>query len=345
MSKLIVVVPSIRNDLNNWRDLIDKLKREETLKDAQWMEWPHHRSWFSFTTPDHVADELNAAICQSWAANGPFDELILVGHSFGGLVVRETYLRGSGVDPDFPQRSEWAAAVKRIILFSAINRGVKPEDFFEVRMFSWAARVFPPFRKVLAWHILRGSDFVTNLRIRWMRHFAALAEPPVIVQLRGTDDKVVRRDDSYDMEQFPTAYYISVPGAKHKNLFRLDTAPDPAGRFALLRDSFVHDQPRDGENIKVEGSKQVVLVVHGIRADNRTWVQQTEDLIHKKWPEVRPIGLRYELVTAAQFAFPPTRRRRLKILRTLTRPRWQRIRRPSSISLDIAMVLFCWERV
>ena len=313
MKRLIVVVPSMRDDLPDWQGLIKRLKEEKDLSGADWCPWPHNSKWFNRISPAELAIRLAAWIHQEWLKSGEYDEVMLVGHSLGGLIVREAYLRAMGLDSPaltYP----WAQAVHRIILFSAINRGFNPKSDWTIRPLAWIGRFLPPLRATLGWHVLKGSDFVTNLTIRWIRGFSQIGRPPVVVQIRGANDRVVDRFDSFDMEQFPTAYYIEVPDAVHKDLFRLDTAIDPEGRYKLLRDPFINEAPLRALNITVRGAEKVVFIVHGIRADNRTWAEETEHLIRSQWQskEVLPIALRYSLVSAAQFAFPPTRKRRLR---------------------------------
>jgi pimeloyl-ACP methyl ester carboxylesterase len=313
MRRLIVVVPGIRGHREGWQPLVDRLKIEPALANTEYQVWNLKKKWYSLGNPERLAVELAAWINLQWVARGPFDDLILVGHSMGGLLIRRAYLLACGVDRVTKQQSEWAARVSRIILFAAPNRGVNPDASFYLRATNWLGRMFPPLRWTLSWQLFRGSEFVTNLRIEWIRYFAAIGDKaPVVVQLLGTLDGLVARDDSIDIEQFPTAYYISIPDANHSTLFRLDVAPDPEGRYALLRDGFVHERPKHAENIQIAGAEQVVFVMHGIRADNRTWVEQTIELINKGWPGVEAIGPRHERLSALKFAIPMTRHRNVR---------------------------------
>lgn len=313
MNRLIVLVPGIAGGIEGWQDLIDRLNTEAALEGSHWVLWNHHKTVLSRASANALAITLRARIDQEWAARGPFDDLILVGHSLGGLLVREAYLLACGCDYALRQRSDWASRVSRIILFAAVNRGVDPRRSVSLRFASWLGRAVPAFREVLSWQLLRGSEFITNLRIQWIRQFAELAEKaPVVVQLLGTRDELVTRDDSVDVEQFQNGFYIQVPDATHGNLFRLDCAEDPSGRYAIIRDAFVHERPKNAENITITGPDKVVFVLHGIRADNRTWVQETIDTIKSRWPDVEAIGPQYPFVSALKFAIPMTRRRSLR---------------------------------
>lgn len=304
MKRLVVIVPGILGDVG-WDPLVERLKAEETLAEAQWLRWDHHKRWYSLGRPDRLARNLKAMIDKEWALHGSFDDIIMAGHSSGGLFVRQAYLLGCGIDYTTRQQSAWAGNVSRLILFAGVNRGVNPQGSMGIRICVWMARAFPPMRRMLSWHLLRGSEFITNLRIEWIRHFAKVgADAPVVMQLLGTRDTLVTRDDSIDIEQFRTAYYIEIPEATHGDLHRLDSTSGPDGRYALLRDAFVHEKPVNAENIDIEGPDHVVFVLHGIRADNRTWVNETVTMIKERWPGVEPIGPGYGYFSAFRFAVP-----------------------------------------
>jgi len=85
-----------------------------------------------------------------------------------------------------------------------------------------------------------GSDFITDLRLQWIRHFRELgAGAPETVQLLGIRDGIVTRADSIDVTQFPNAEEIEIPGANHADIYRLDKAADEETRFKLIRDAFL----------------------------------------------------------------------------------------------------------
>jgi hypothetical protein len=313
MSRLIVVVPGLGLGLQGWKDLIDRLNGEDALEKPRWLLWDHHQKWYSIADPYQLAIDLRAQIDQEWLARGPFDDLVLVGHSIGGVLIRQAYLLACGADHLTRHASPWAPHVSRILMFAGTNRGVDPSRSYGHAFASWLGRRFPVFQRFLAWHLLRGSAFITNLRIQWIRYFAGLGEAaPTVVQLLGTADSIVRREDSIDVEQFPTAYYIEIPGATHANLHRLDIAQDKDGRYAVLRDAFIHARPHQGEKIQINGPGQVVFVLHGIRASNKTWATETKAAIAARWPTVETIAPQYKYLSALRFAIPMTRRRYLQ---------------------------------
>ena len=312
--RLIVTVPSLRRDATPWNALVERLRTEPGFDNLEYLYWDHKLTWHSVTTPTTIANELAAVIHQTWRAKGPFDDVILVGHSVGGVLARYAYLRACSADVSDAQPLPWGARVSRIVLFASINRGLSVKRHRSIRWAATVGRFLPPLRRLVGWELLSGSDFITNLRIQWIRHFANLkVKPPLVVQLLGTRDSLVSRDDSLDIEQFASGYYTEIPGATHADLHRLGTASDPDGRYALIRDAFVGEVPVRAENLQVvDAPAQVVFVLHGIRANSKTWVKEVKELIDRTWQGVESIGPQYRWFSALEFAIPLTRRRHLR---------------------------------
>ena len=246
MKRLIVLSPGM-SGYDGWDPLIQRLSAEPELHGAEWCRWEHGKRWYSGGTLEQLAHELRADIDRQWVEGGPYDDVILVGHSMGGTLVRMAYLLACGEDPVAPQPSPWAARVSRIILFAGVGRGLDPERTFALRAFHWLNRVVIPARfRRLTWALHRGSATLADLRTQWIRRMQTLgANTPVVVQLLGTRDELVTREDSADIERFDNGYFIPVPDAGHTDLPRLDTTTDPDARYALLRDPFVHARPVD----------------------------------------------------------------------------------------------------
>jgi len=177
--------------------------------------------------------------------------------------------------------------VSRIVLLAGIGRGVDAE---ERGRWKWVLRVgrFIPFiRSSVMYDVLRGSDFVTQIRIGWIRHFSELANAgstaavrlPLVVQLISTEDDVLRRDDSIDLEQFPTAYHLDVPGAGDQTLHRLDLVAYPE---AMIREAFVSDSLPHArvKTLRADADtvQRVLLLMHGMRSSRDEWVRLADFL-------------------------------------------------------------------
>ncbi|GIH23810.1 hypothetical protein Aph01nite_21200 [Acrocarpospora phusangensis] len=150
-----------------------------------------------------LARELSSWIARIWWEMGGLGRVVLVGHSVGGLLVRHAYLIARG-DEDSRETKAWAGRVSRIVLLAAPNRGV------DARRLALTGRAMADLR--------RGAPYLTDLRVRWLDHFDRTVLPPRVVQLLGTGDTLVTRDDSLDVEQFANARHVTVPGADHHSL-------------------------------------------------------------------------------------------------------------------------------
>ena len=311
---LVVVVPSIRDDHTRWEPLIARL---QTLPgyapgEADWARVRHGAGRLARGPASTYARTVGARIHERWVANEGYDRVVLVGHSLGGLLVRLAYLRALGAFKAADARP-WAAAVDRIILFASLNRGIPPR--FERRWWlplaAWAARVVPGLRRWIVRDLLAGSEFITNIRITWIRAVNAMDHPPSVVQFLGSEDGLVHADDSRDIDAFPTGRQEEVAGADHADIIRLDRADDPDARFALFATAFT--EPRSTTPVPELGdpAQTVVLVLHGIRADNRTWVADICRYIEQTWPGTVAVRATYGRFSARKFALPATRRRYL----------------------------------
>ena len=328
--RLVVLVPGMRRRLELWRPLKGRLAQEAGYREGEavWLEFGERTHYLSTGTLGTFAARLRARVDAAWAKHGGFEDVVVVGHSMGGLVARHAYLLAAGAVPGQPP-SAWAARVSRIVLFASINRGgeLARARWYKrpfLRFLAWTARRVPLHFRVM--DALRGSDFLTNLRINWIRHFGALAQaqvadegrtdgrpkrPPVVVQLLGDEDGVVSPDDSKDVLAFPNGHDLFVADAGHGDLYRLDVAPDPDGRYAVIRRAFVEVFPNNPP--KPSTVKRVVFLLHGIRASNvDDWIQGLARLITAR-DGVHTVVRHptYGYFRAPQFALPSVRRRNI----------------------------------
>jgi pimeloyl-ACP methyl ester carboxylesterase len=310
MKRLIVFVPAIFTRTNRYSELLGRLKDEPELAGSDWLLWEHGIAFWSRRSLIDAAVELCARVEQEWVQEGAYDEVILVGHSLGGILVRQAYLLAHGDYPEKPNVSPWGAAVRRIILLASVNRGFNPSNRLWLRLVYNALLVpFKPFFTVMR-ELLVGSNFITQLRIRWIKVFSQLGEgAPLVVQMLGTRDGMVRREDSIDLEQFPNAYQIDVPGANHGNLSDL-RGDDPEGRYALYRSAFFDAAPPVPKR-ETPPKDIVVFVLHGIRASNAGWVEQVRSRILDRAPSAEVVTASYGYFSALNFALWFLRRRNI----------------------------------
>ena len=268
MTRLVVLVSSIGNTTIKFDSLLEKLSG-----DAQWggntqiLRYEHRVRIWSRKRANDLAEDLAQIIQTRWLTGGPFDEIILMGYSLGGILVRAAYLRGLGSANNREEAQEWASHVVRIVLFAAFNRGIHLRWYERTILFflpSWAL-----FRDILV-----GSDFVTNVRLWWIRKLVARQKRPIVVQIRGTLDHRVERDDSLDVEGFLEGFQMTLE-ATHNDLLQLNS--DSAAnedKYAVFRQAILGEfTERDHGKRLNDASQHIYFVMHGIRASNDDWVQ------------------------------------------------------------------------
>jgi alpha-beta hydrolase superfamily lysophospholipase len=313
--RLVVYVPGMSESADSWQELRDRLAAEPAQEDVRFETWdPRVRPWSRDRLAD-LANRLRVQLDTWWtvgeerAERPPFEEIILIGHSVGGLIVRHAYMLGQGWYEHVPARP-WAAAVKRIVLLAAPNRGFTPQrlPWYAKALLGGVSRI----TSLLAEDVQAGSPYITDLRLRWIWKFNELpdVQQPSVVQLLGDRDSLVAREDSLDIEQFQAAAQVELPGT-HTDLPRLQAAPDPEDRYLILRRAIVGQiQPTQPPNLPQEPGQgeTVVFALHGIRTGNDSW-EQLQQLLRKAAPAPLVIAPSYGYFSALSFALPFTRGR------------------------------------
>ncbi|MDB5389007.1 MAG: Alpha/beta hydrolase family protein [Planctomycetaceae bacterium] len=324
--RLAVLVPGLGSRIEQWASLRARLAIEDDFGDGN-VVWLNFEESTGIVIPplEALATRLRGRVDAEWAKHGEFNDVVLIGHSLGGLVARQAYLQAAGAVRGEPG-SEWASHVSRIVLFASINRGVDLARIPLGNFFVWVTRKILFFPHFWMMDVIRGSNFLTNLRINWIRHFGRLVKgqeasecwpdgrlkrPPLVVQLLGEQDGVVSPDDSKDVLAFPSGHYLLVPDANHRNLHRFDQARDLEGRYAILRRAFVEDFADNPT--KQSAVRRVVFLLHGIRASNiDTWIEELKKLVIERDGEHTAVRHpTYGYFTAARFALPSVRRKNI----------------------------------
>jgi triacylglycerol esterase/lipase EstA (alpha/beta hydrolase family) len=121
MKRLFVIVHGLSGGGRpaNFDPLIERLGKEPGLKEdvVEWCTYPRRLWALGFESLANFARDLAAWINGRWIMNNGFDDVVLIGHSVGGLLVRQAYLEAIG-------SKAWARKVTRIVLLAAPNRGV-----------------------------------------------------------------------------------------------------------------------------------------------------------------------------------------------------------------------------
>lgn len=307
--RLVVVVPNISDKFDRWEPLITKLQELDGYSEpgCLWARVHHGGNRWSRSAAD-LGVEVGATIHSLWQAHGGFSSIVLVGHSLGGICLRYAYMMARGAFEPADAR-EWADHVERIVLFASLNRGIEvswrrawwipPVDFVSRRV--------PQFRDWIGRDVVRGSVFISSLRTSWIREINEQNTPPIVTQFLGTRDGLMTREDSRDIETFPTGYQELIPGATHSDLIELDLSVESNQRFALIRQAF--ERPQRSVDPIGEKEQRIVLVLHGIRASNEGWPSKIAGYIADTWKGTKAVPATYGRFTAIQFMFPGTRRK------------------------------------
>ncbi len=266
--------------------------------------------------PEDVLAALIKRVDDQWKARQdsghPYQSLLLVGHSMGGLFARKLYLAGQGEHEEaafedglkaglralgaqgLSKPRDWAAVPTRIVLMAGINRGwsishhMSLQRGLEMGLGVWTSRLVQAVGgdafTVMSAH--RGSPFITQMRLQWLahrRHIVASGRPDAhVVQLLGTQDDLVPPSDNIDAFTGRDFSYIEVPRSGHVDVIQMD-AQTPVG--SARRAKFVQAlslQPGESPLRPVALANlpqpdpsvdRIVFVIHGIR-DEGFWTER-----------------------------------------------------------------------
>jgi pimeloyl-ACP methyl ester carboxylesterase len=266
---------------------------------------------YSTAEPTHLALKIVREIDlqtqhreqQGWE---PFEEIVLIGHSLGALLVRKVYVIACG-DGDENQPGEkegrgglvdarpWSNSVRRIILFAAMNRGWSITHHLNI---STAAQLYIGSlfgnallsflgKRLIIFQIRRGAPFLTNLRLQWIamqkRAIAEGRRVATTIQLLGTVDDLVAPDDNIDLTTGRDFLYLDVPASGHVSVIQLDDTDEGTARRRVFQlalnapEDEIRSQSRPPSDPTLAQVRRdvtnVIFVIHGIR-DAGYWTQR-----------------------------------------------------------------------
>lgn len=341
MKRLIVLATGLNGSPQKWNFLLKQLSEEEEFSGSDWLVFNHYGFWnfrafsnFFTQSVETLSLELKARIEQYWiaaiASGKPYDDVICIGHSVGGLLIRQAYLVAAGAYPG-TRKGEicWTDKVSRFVLLASINRGFEPNNFLVSAAvnLSSATGCLPSLRDTV-----QGSAFITNLRITWIRYFSSFkGKEPVMIQVLGTQDGIVKRTDSIDLQAFPNGVQLDVPDAGHDDFYYpkghgSEALAEWNLRYKLLKWAILTYNPQKSQLVpsELQGNVSIdpgqvatetttIFIVHGIRDSNSGWASQLEDQIKiradKKFTVIRST---YGYFSALNFFFPWLRRQNIR---------------------------------
>ncbi len=326
-TRLIVVVPGTGQGAPQWQSFLEEFKKEPRSRDFAWLLFDHGITFTSFGTARDVSTALASCVDEK-ARRTRYENITLIGHSIGGMLVRRAYLESVGAFPDqVATPDSWGHKVDKILLFASVNKGIRSDARWWGVPANWLLRTLPHPRFILE-DLALGSDFIADVRIAWIRHFGALYKrmvesrqsvPPRVVQFWGTKDSIVTEHDNSDLEAFSGPVIVRVSGAKHGNLNRLEKpfADDPESRWALFRKQIL-DEPHVVTTPPTYQPQRVLFIVRGIRdSSNSEWVSDLRLRARKVYGAKNVEDIEYGYFSAAHFALRPLRGKNIPTFRDL----------------------------
>src|SRR5436305_195741 len=95
--RLIVLVPAFNQTTALWTAMRRRLATEiPEFANARWLCIDHYQKPWSRGRLDDIAHSVRDRIDEEWAKAKDYDEIVLIGHSVGGVLVRQAYLLAAG---------------------------------------------------------------------------------------------------------------------------------------------------------------------------------------------------------------------------------------------------------
>ncbi|NUU37690.1 triacylglycerol lipase [Pseudomonas sp. C2B4] len=259
---------------------------------------------FSNTSPYAIANSIEKEINKAHIRYD-YEEIILVGHSMGGMLLRKAIVWGNGLEDDrhdFGLRGEraWVQKVSRFVSLATINRGwsidPRPKNMSTATYLSiWLgerlARLSQSAQLLLA--LQRGAPFVADARVQWIElcrgEFPTPKHVPQTIHLLGDKDDIVSKEDSMDLKAAKDTLFVTLENTGHRDIgTALNGGTTPAdqerreavkhalqGKIELLDTDKLVGQDED------HSIERIVYVMHGIR-DYGEWTDQLRTVIEQK---------------------------------------------------------------
>lgn len=271
-----------------------------------------------------IGKQIDAAMTRSGARR-----IVIVAHSMGALLTRRAILDAKD--------SSWVRQVQRVVLLAGVNRGwnlsgPSPADEDPLRglfmhMGAWGARMVNMSSLVFSFE--RGSPFVANLRLEWMRWVRSAQGPSLqIVQMIGDIDDIVSREDNEDVRVMASANFtqLNVRGTGHGEIVEFGAharaGSQAARQGAYRRDKVLSAATVEFETLRAQSETQaytsnqdvrkLIFVLHGIR-DLGRWSADFETEIERRYGAERAqlaiVSPRYGYFGMGPFLFEGVRAR------------------------------------
>jgi pimeloyl-ACP methyl ester carboxylesterase len=293
-----------------------------------------HVPVWSMKDPNQIVvdllQEIDLKVTRAEESVRPVEKIILVGHSLGALLARKLYIVACGETSQAPFEEiyrisnstivaprPWATKVDRIVLLAGMNRGWRISHHLKLKnALCWTigsgvlhvVRLFSRRRhkrQPLIFTIRRGAEFITQLRIQWIRmrqrskdsrnseNADSLPLPGNVltIQLLGSVDDFVAPQDNVDLVSGGDFIFLDVPYSGHSNVIELNDKQYGAGRADRFKQAINLEKEQLAKEAVVpsderfsdpdDSIEKMVFVIHGIR-DEGYWTHKIARRVKKR---------------------------------------------------------------
>lgn len=275
------------------------MEGEESFKGWRIRIFNHKKRTYSLYCAEDLVQKLCVQI-RAWAGENHGgdrpENIILVGHSLGGLLARDA-LMSDDDDSSVSQRlilpgvTPWTARVSRVVLLASPNAGY---DFHsEPWLCRWLYALASIFGQFMVEQFEMGSPYMTELRLRWYSYMPrsgldnnASGSSLRLVQVFGDEDRLVSsKVNGVDPDFLHNAASVQIPGAKHHDIVNLQNSREPDVRYSLLYNAIHGDFRFLAQSPTPEAQDPVVFILHGARSSSYgNWVDETAKLLTQSTP-------------------------------------------------------------
>lgn len=259
----------------------------ESLPRSDFLIFAYDTSLLSNASPYVLANKMEREIHALDTRRG-YDEIVLVGHSMGGMLLRKVVLWANGIEDDRAGGRAgvrtWAGKVSRFVSLASINRGwsVDPRPaqmglgrYLAIRIGERLSRWSGSGKLHLA--LQRGAPFVADSRVQWIDlcrgNGPQGAKAPLTIHLLGDKDDVVSRDDGADIGVAKDTLFATLADTDHGDIataLRGESGSAAESRRQAIRAAMqgrkeqldIDRTPPMAEDLTVT---RLVYVMHGIR--------------------------------------------------------------------------------
>ena len=260
----------------------------ETLPNADRLIFDYDGNRITNLDPYEVANIIELKIYES-APHNAYARIVLLGHSAGAALLRKAFVWAHGHEEDRARvglhgKRAWVDCVDRFVLLAGLNRGwsISPKPAqMSTGHYLWigfgqvAARLFGIGRFAMA--MRSGAPFIADTRVQWVKLIQEIQSTdspfPTVIQLIGSKDDIVSREDGQDLCAARGTLFITLPETGHEDIGgALDDARTPGAKNRLQRIAEVLSAPvgsiePDQSPLPPEDRSvtRIVYILHGIR--------------------------------------------------------------------------------